>query len=838
MTSDPVVGTVIAIVGLLLVAAVAAIGLRRARLPYSVGLVLIGLLLGSVAERSVGFGFLRTIDLSPEIILFVFLPTLIFESAFNLDSRLLSKNLIPVLALAAPGLLLSTALTGFALAWLTPLTLGPALLFGALISATDPVAVVALFREIGAPRRLAILVEGESLFNDATAIVLFHIILAGLTGAGLTIAAVGSGVGSFLVVFLGGLVVGVAIGYAMVRSISLTEDDPLVQVALSTVVAYAAFIAAEHYLHVSGVMATVGAGTTIGVYGIPRFTSSVRDFLHQFWEYAAFVANGLIFLLVGLSVSVDGLVHDAGPIGWAVVTAVGVRALTVFGLVPAVGRLPGAEPIDGRYRTVLWWGGLRGAVGLALAFSLPDSFPARDLIIAMAVGVVLFTLLSGGLTMRPLLRRLGLDQPTLVERMARAQADAAAKQEALGRLDRMAEAGHFSARLIDEVRQRYGQAVSGVRAEIEAIRSECAGPEVEQALWLEALAVEKASYRELQDQGFISETVLRELELAIDIRRDEVKRGRMAMSRTRAVPLEVRIASTLYRGLGRVAPRSRLMQRHRLRTLAARYESDTALFEAGRRVVEDIGHLAELSHAPPGAVEAVTRAYEERSGRIIKQIDDVAEHFPEYVAAVQRQTALRIALDGEADAVERLARSGGIPGVVVREARRRVERAQRRLLRQPVQGWQPGPDDLLVRVPFFHDLAPQDFQQVVARLAARTVLDGETIIRQGDRGSSLFLIARGVVGVFVERGSAPARRIASLHAGDFFGEMALLSDTPRTATVRAMTGCQLYELSRRDVDALCEVCEGARDALIAAAAARRAERQDDVSLADARRRSR
>ncbi|MEE8571889.1 MAG: cation:proton antiporter, partial [Gemmatimonadota bacterium] len=186
MEHGHVVTVVIAIVGLLLVAVAAAIGLKRTSLPYTVGLVLIGMLLGAVADRVDILEPIREVALSPEIILFVFLPTLIFESAFNLDSRLLSRNMAAVLTLAAPGLLLSTAIVGGLLSLLTPLPLGSALVFGALISATDPVAVIALFREVGAPKRLTILVEGESLFNDATAIVLFKLILAAtIAGAAL-----------------------------------------------------------------------------------------------------------------------------------------------------------------------------------------------------------------------------------------------------------------------------------------------------------------------------------------------------------------------------------------------------------------------------------------------------------------------------------------------------------------------------------------------------------------------------------------------------------------------------------------------------------------------------
>ncbi len=316
MHLEPVLATVIAVFGLLLIAAASAIGLKRIHFPYTVGLVLVGLVLGALQHRVGALEVLGSFSLSPDLILFVFLPTLIFESAFNLDVRLLSRNLAPVLTLAAPGLLLSTGIVGALINFLTPLTWGPALVFGALISATDPVAVIALFKDVGAPKRLTILVEGESLFNDATAIVLFTILVAVVTAGTFSSGTVGTGVVDFARVFAGGLGVGTVIGYLMVRTISLSEDEPLVEVALSTVVAYAAFIAAEHYLHVSGVMATVGAGVVVGAVGSTRFNPELKAYLRQFWEYAAFVANGLIFLLVGLSIDPGSLARFLAPIGW------------------------------------------------------------------------------------------------------------------------------------------------------------------------------------------------------------------------------------------------------------------------------------------------------------------------------------------------------------------------------------------------------------------------------------------------------------------------------------------------------------------------------------------
>ncbi len=356
MHETTVVTTVIVVIGLLLVASAASIGLKRTRMPYTVGLVLLGLVLGWLAERVDALEPLGEAALSPDMILFVFLPTLIFESAFNLNARLLSQNMAPVLTLAIPGLLLSTAIVGGLLTLVTPLSLGSAMLFGALISATDPVAVIALFKDVGAPKRLTILVEGESLFNDATAIVLFRIILVVLAAGTLTAGTLGRGVLEFLVVFLGGLAVGGIIGYLMIRTIALAEDTPVVEVTLSTVVAYAAFIVADHYLHVSGVMATVGAGLVVGTLGSTRFTPEIREYLHQFWEYAAFVANSLIFLLVGLTVKLSGLLEYFGPIGWAILAVIVARAVTVYGLMPVVNRLPRAEPVDRRNQTVMFWG--------------------------------------------------------------------------------------------------------------------------------------------------------------------------------------------------------------------------------------------------------------------------------------------------------------------------------------------------------------------------------------------------------------------------------------------------------------------------------------------------
>jgi len=821
--SEPVLAVVTATVALLLVAALVAIGLRPIRIPFTVGLVIVGMLLGFLTDQVALLEPLGELSLSPALIMFVFLPTLIFESAYNLDGRLLSKNIGPVLALAVPGLIVTTLIVGGLLHYLTPLEWGPALVFGSLIAATDPVAVIAIFKEVGAPKRLTVLVEGESLFNDATAIVLFRILLVAVAAGAFDAATLVSGALDFMVVFLGGLIVGGVIGQLMVSSLRLASDDPLIQVALSTVVAYMAFIVADHYLHVSGVMSTLAAGLVVSTYGATRFSPTVKSYLHQFWEYAAFAANSLIFILVGMTASLELFQESLVPILIAVSVALVARAVVVYGLSPVMARLfPKSGSIGPKYQTVLFWGGLKGAVALALALSIPADFAQRDLVITLALGVVLTILIVGGVTTGPLVSALGLDRPTLAERVASAQARLAAKQEAQSRLDRL-DSTHYSSQLLRRANETYAKSIAEAKSRVEDLRAECEQRPraMLEVLWSEALTVEQKRYRTLFERNVISEPVFRELEIAIDLQRDRLKRGELPGELPEAVPAEVRISGWFVRGIERVAPRSRIVDRHRRRALAASHEYASAVKAAGGHVGRELDRLGQLIGADPATVAQCRGVYEERAHKAAERLDSIAEVFPEYVHEVQRQTVQRIGLDSEVAAIEQLASVGAIPESAGRAVRSEVDEAKRELARRSsLAALQTGPEELLKRVPMFEGLGAGDVQRVVAALVPRTMLAGETIIRQGERGDSLYLVARGVVAVLVARDGGQAARVASLHAGDFFGEMALLTDEPRSATVRAATDCRLFELSRADVYKLCDACPGVREALEHAAAER------------------
>ena len=410
MVIDSFVPHILAIFALFFIAAISAIILRRINIPYTIGLVVIGLLLAYGLKDIKCLDMFTDIRLTHDIILYILLPTLIFEAATNIDARLLFKNLLPILNLAIPGLVISTLIVGFTINWLTPLQMGAAILFGVLISATDPVAVVSLFHKLGAPKRLTILVDGESLFNDATAIVLFNIILITIiSGTSFSGSNIFHAVYEFMFVFFGGLITGAVIGYIIVLIMKLSKDDPLVQLALSTILAYLSFIIADYYLEVSGVMSVLAAGIMLSWHESTNFTKESKHYLKHFWEYAAFVCNSFIFLLLGVAeLSLLVYIGHSGKVIFYIViaiVAVTIARMLVVYIVPNFLSSKRGK-VDMKYKTVIFWGGLRGAVPLALALSLPMYFKGEQLIVELTLGVVLFTLIVQGTTIKPLMNLL------------------------------------------------------------------------------------------------------------------------------------------------------------------------------------------------------------------------------------------------------------------------------------------------------------------------------------------------------------------------------------------------------------------------------------------------
>jgi NhaP-type Na+/H+ or K+/H+ antiporter len=405
--------------------------LRKFALPYTISLLLIGLFLG-IAFR---LGFLTSLwgiadgsglsvfgeaiswagHIDPHVIFYIFLPTLIFEAAFAMHVHTFKKSFTNAFILAVPGIIVAIVLTGAFVMLLKIMNIGlgmwtwpVALMFGTIVSATDPVAVVSILKEVGASKKLATLIEGESLLNDGTAIVIFMVFLTAITGS----AESSNAIVEFLRVALGGVAVGVIIGWLVVIWLRRVFNDALFEITVVVSAAYLAFFVAEHFFHISGVLAVVSFGVMMAGIGRTRISPQVAHFLHEFWELAAFIANTLIFLIVGVVIALrvsftasDFLVLILVYIAILIVRA-GVLAL-FYPLMKRIGY--GLSPKDG---VIAWWGGLRGAIGLALALIVASEKvideEIRIQILSLTAGIVFLTSLINATTMKVLINKLGL----------------------------------------------------------------------------------------------------------------------------------------------------------------------------------------------------------------------------------------------------------------------------------------------------------------------------------------------------------------------------------------------------------------------------------------------
>jgi CPA1 family monovalent cation:H+ antiporter len=493
------------VIELLLVVTLVAIAVRRLRIPYTVALVLVGLALALQQPMPV--------EVLPELILALFVPPLVFEAAFHIQLRELRGQLPVMLLLAVPGVVLTTVIVGGMVALTTPLTLPVALVFGAIISATDPVAVVALFRTLGVARRLATLVEGESLLNDGTAIVIFNLMLViAVTGQFNLV----SGVANFIQVSIGGTAVGLILGW-MTSQLLARLDDYLVETALTMVLAFGSYLLADR-LGFSGVLAVVAAGLVTGNVGPRGMSPTTRIVLFNFWENIAFLANSFVFLLIGLRVDLPGLGINWQPVVWGVAAVIASRVVVVYGLGWAVSRFGHEIPLA--WRHVLAWGGLRGAISLALALSLPAALgDERHTLQLMTFGVVLFTILLQGTTMGQLVRRLGIIQrvPAQVEYETR-HARLTATRSAFNHMEQLYRQGLLSGNVWDMIRadleQREAALADAVREVLQA------APEIEaeelHVARREVLRAQRSALVTLVRDGVISQEVYEELTTEVD----------------------------------------------------------------------------------------------------------------------------------------------------------------------------------------------------------------------------------------------------------------------------------------------------------------------------------
>lgn len=522
---------------------------RALRVPYTVLLVLVGSLLVPLASLPF-FHFLKAFQLTPELLFYLFLPILIFESAYNMRVRDLMNNVRAVSWFSIGSLLLSmffiAVVLYFALGWIgMAVPFMVTLLFGALISATDPVAVLALFKEFGVPRRLAFLFEGESLFNDGTSLAVFlivlEIILQGFSG----ISTFFEGIFMFFTMVFGGVVFGTMMGFLFGKLIEKAENNEHIEITLTMLVAHLTFILSEvisHYfvifgqeVKLSAIIATVMASMVIGNYGRSKLSSATHHFMDRFWGYFAFLVNSLVFITMGLlfaSLPIE-LKYFLVPIFLSVLVVAVARAFSIYPVAWLLNRSKKEEEIPLAWQHLLSWGSLRGALAVVMVLLIPDTltlpgwtyeYTVKEFITALTIGCIYFTLFVKALSIGSFIRHFKLDALNPVEAAEYRQARSLIFSFGQEKLSGFLEKQYMGTTTYEKLQASTAAKCQAEQQECEKIINQGTN-DFEEALRVYALGVEKHFLGLLFQYHEVSESVYKRILTKLDVQLDRVESG-------------------------------------------------------------------------------------------------------------------------------------------------------------------------------------------------------------------------------------------------------------------------------------------------------------------------
>ncbi len=771
----------------------------RLRLPYSVILALLGMLIGGSA-----IFFLHTeltdalnpvaevilaLPIRSNVFLYVFLPTLLFQATLGMNLRRMLDDWVPILVLAVVAVVVATLSVGFALAWASTLPLAACLLIGAIVSTTDPSAVVSIFRSISAPRRLARIIEGESLLNDAAAIALFGLFM-GFVMLGMPNPTLTDALGQFPLLIGGGVAVGWASARAGVWIMALFGSHERAQISVSVALPYLAYIGAEQVFGASGVIAVVAAGLTMNLTGPSRLSPQLWANLSEVWDLLAHWAGALIFILAALLIprlleELRG--GDIVLVGVVIIAAVAARAAILFGLLPLLTKLRLSPAVERPYRVAILWGGLRGAVTLALALAVTESLYVPDevkrVVGILATGFTLFTLLVQGTTLRSVISRLGLDRLSPIDEALSRQVVAVALQTVREDVARTTENYDLTREIIRSEAKSFGERLE------QAVKSTEDGADILDrdriTLGLIALAGHErdtilARMRERTISDRMAEKVLTDADRLIEAARSGGRNGYQgAARRSVAYGGGFQIGVALQRRLHLSGPLARLTadrfevlltQRLILRDLGAFIDGRIRRIH-GRRV-------ADLLH------ELLTRRVE----MMETALEGLRLQYPGYAEKLERRFIRRTTLRLEEREYTNM-RDDGLIGAEVYTSliqnltARRAASEKRPALDIAVQR-----SELVRRFPLFVDMDEAALKQLGRALKTVYVNSGKWIIRKDDPAQSVYFIASGAVEL------ESAGQTLRLGGGEMFGQMAILTKKARRAQVRAIAPSTLLVL--------------------------------------------
>ncbi len=781
----PLSEIILVVMGLLTISIVAAAICSYVPIPYTVFLVILGIFFGSLARQNPELNFLLDFQLSPDLVLFLFLHILIFESAINLDARSLMKDIIPILILAIPALLISTAIIGLGLWFIQDFNIIYALIFGALISATDPVAVISLFKELGAPHRLTILVEGESLLNDATAIVLFNILLGISIWEQFGVFDFYIAVAEFFRVFFGGLSIGIAAGIIVCELLRLIRANISAYLIMSIVLAYSSFAISEHIMHVSGVMAVVSSAITLGLLGVSRIPKREKETVDETWDVLALVCNSLLFLLVGLSVDVSLLFSHAETIFLAIILVLIARAVGVYGLVPATVMVFDLPKVSVNERHIMWWGALKGGLAIAIVLSIPLDMPGRETLISVTLGVVLFSLLVNASTIRPLMNKLGFNKFTDEEEM---ELQHGLKQSRLHAEDVLKT--FKKARIIPRSTTKLIQKKTKKIFKSKDIDSD----DYINTMYVKvtALRMEMRELKYLYDIGFLQYYTYMSMKILLQRERDVIalKPRDKKNTRTKQNPF-IKFENEVIKQLRELDFASSILSRYQ----HIRFSQSLQRNIAGLLICKKVIH--EINGIDGKAKEIVVEEYQQRLARRKARVEAIAENFPEFYSRFEARLFEKVSLFAADSFIKEAYSNHEVGSKVFTNIKERIADAIDGIPHITEAIPQLKPRDILAMVPLLEALSSEILDQLSRHAMPLTFLQGDQIIGQDEKGDSLYIITHGRVKIY--KTGYEHEPVAELSSGDFFGEMALLGEQIRTANAKADRPSSLLRLNRKDV---------------------------------------